>query len=142
MSIEELTFGLEQMEKLSLKLASEIQRGDLIFLHGELGTGKTTLVREISEHLGVLDQVLSPSFAVVNIYRGEKYPIAHFDLFRLSHSEELEQIGADEFIDGNHLLFVEWPEHGREFFPEPDMEIYISFGTGDNRVIKIKRKNR
>jgi len=140
MNIEEVTVDLEQMEQLAYRLASEIGQGDLIFLHGELGTGKTTLVREISEQLGVLDQVLSPSFAVVNIYRGERFPIAHFDLYRLSNSDELEQIGADEFLDGNHLLFVEWPEHGREFFPEPNMEIYISFGSGDDRVIRIERK--
>jgi tRNA threonylcarbamoyladenosine biosynthesis protein TsaE len=108
------------------RLSGALRPGVLVFLRGKLGTGKTTFVRHVCDALGVEDLVTSPSFAIANLYHTRTFPIAHLDLYRLDTAAQLEEIGALDFLDGRHLVFVEWPEHCAGFFPAPDLEITIS----------------
>ncbi|MCK4907810.1 MAG: tRNA (adenosine(37)-N6)-threonylcarbamoyltransferase complex ATPase subunit type 1 TsaE [Spirochaetes bacterium] len=134
---------LDEFEEFGHKLAQELTPGDIVLLKGDLGAGKTTLVRSISEKLGTHDLVSSPSFAIINLYHGGKMPIAHFDLYRLSQESDMENIGASDYLNGHNLVFVEWPEHGGDFFNDPDIIIDIGIiDHGDARTIKLTRKNQ
>ncbi|HSN82257.1 MAG TPA: tRNA (adenosine(37)-N6)-threonylcarbamoyltransferase complex ATPase subunit type 1 TsaE [Polyangiales bacterium] len=98
---------------LARALSAHLQRGDVIGLEGDLGSGKTTFTRGAVHGLGVPDEtpVTSPTFALVHRYRG-RLPIAHADLYRLSEEAELEELGLDELLEEGAVLFVEW---GRRF---------------------------
>ena len=98
---------------LARALSAHLQRGDVIGLEGDLGSGKTTFTRGAVHGLGVPNEtpVTSPTFALVHRYRG-RLPIAHADLYRLSEEAELEELGLDELLEEGAVLFVEW---GRRF---------------------------
>lgn len=98
---------------LARALAAYLQKGDVIGLEGDLGSGKTTFTRGAVHGLGVAEEtpVTSPTFALVHRYRG-RLPIAHADLYRLSEEAELEELGLDELLEEGTVLFVEW---GRRF---------------------------
>jgi tRNA threonylcarbamoyladenosine biosynthesis protein TsaE len=120
------------------RYAAYFAPGRLVFLRGALGAGKTTFVRAVCDALQTDDLVSSPSFALLNIYHTLDFRIAHFDLFRLSAGEQLDTIGAMDFLDSNTLVFVEWPENCAGFFPSPDLEIMFEF-AGDTEGATERR---
>ena len=134
-----LAIGSPGMMNTAVEAVKEALRpGNIVFLKGPLGAGKTTFVRAAMEYLGSEDLVASPSFALINVYRTPEFPVAHFDLYRLEGEDDLETIGSDEFLDGNHLIFVEWPDKGAGFFPAPDRVITLSLAdNGESRIMKI-----
>jgi len=93
------------------RLAPELVPGDVVTFEGELGTGKTFFIRALCEALNVPHEagVSSPSYALVNLYEGGVHPIAHLDLYRLSSADELEALGIRDLLDGERMVFVEWP---------------------------------
>lgn len=143
--------GMEQRLKISNPEAmrdavnavcTSLQPGNVIFLEGPLGAGKTTFVRAAMDFLASDDLVASPSFALINVYRTPTFPVAHFDLYRLEGEDDLETIGSDEFLDGNHLVFVEWPEKGAGFFPAPDIVLSLELeDDGETRSMSIREEN-
>jgi tRNA threonylcarbamoyladenosine biosynthesis protein TsaE len=119
-------------ESIARELAQKLPDGGVIFLHGDLGAGKTTLTRGILRGLGYSGTVRSPTYTLVEHYPTEPSPSAHFDLYRLSHPEELEFIGArDELVQRNYCL-IEWPERAQGCLGEPDVEIYLRFNHFKN----------
>jgi tRNA threonylcarbamoyladenosine biosynthesis protein TsaE len=110
-------------------------------LHGDLGAGKTTLIKAFCEALGVADQTSSPSFALVNEYRaGDGAPVYHFDLYRLKDPGELEAIGFTEYVDSGHHCFIEWPAIAEELLPPGTMHVRLVEGTGGVRMIEIQSR--
>ncbi len=97
----------------------------LVFLHGELGAGKTTLVRSVLRAGGYKGVVKSPTYTLVEEYRLEKREIVHFDLYRLKDPEELEWMGVRDYFQQTCLSFIEWPEMGAGFLPEADIELTL-----------------
>jgi tRNA threonylcarbamoyladenosine biosynthesis protein TsaE len=97
----------------------------LITLSGELGTGKTTLARAICRGFGVVDEVTSPTFAIVHEYSSPRSPVLHLDLYRLRGPEELTNIGWDEIIGREALVLVEWPERARDEIPSEHVPISL-----------------
>jgi tRNA threonylcarbamoyladenosine biosynthesis protein TsaE len=95
----------------------------LIFLKGGLGSGKTTLVRGFLRELQYSGIVKSPTYTLVESYILDDYQLHHFDLYRLTHPEELEFFGAREYFYGRGMAWVEWPERGIGFLSEADLEI-------------------
>ena len=129
-------------EILSKKLIKNLPSGGLVFLHGDLGAGKTTLTRGIIRGLGYQGAVKSPTYTLVEHYPNEYLQICHFDLYRMGHPEELEFIGArDDLVDGN-LCLIEWPERAAGWLKEPDVEIYLRFNylKKSSQVVKITRQ--
>jgi tRNA threonylcarbamoyladenosine biosynthesis protein TsaE len=107
---------------------------------GDLGAGKTTLIKALCKVLGVADQTSSPSFAIVNEYRtGSGDPLYHFDLYRLKAEEELEGIGFVEFLDSGHFCFIEWPELAEELLPTETLHVRIELRTDGQRLVRIGR---
>lgn len=123
-----LRFGAELVESLT--------GVELVFLHGQLGAGKTTLVRGILRALGYAGPVKSPTYTLLEPYDIAQWHIYHFDLYRIGDSQELEFIGIDELLDAHAVKFIEWPERARDRLPEPDIEIFLSL-EGEGRRVEV-----
>jgi tRNA threonylcarbamoyladenosine biosynthesis protein TsaE len=124
------------MEKLGSNLANIYRhKRCIIHLYGDLGTGKTTLVRGFLRGLGYQGIVKSPTYTIVEPYTIDKNTIYHFDLYRLSDSEELEYLGIRDYLDS--ICLIEWPEKGKDFIPKPNLKIYLSHHK-TARILEIK----
>ena len=124
--------------KFGEKLGKLLISGDIIFLNGDLGAGKTTLSKSIGEGLGVQEYITSPTFTLINEYEG-RLPLYHFDLYRLDSYEELEELGVEDYFYGNGVCLIEWAEKFSEDLPENRLEVWINRGkTDDERYIKLK----
>lgn len=111
--------------RLGALLAEVLPVRGLVFLRGELGAGKTTLVRGLLRALGYQGAVKSPTYSLVEEYRLEDRYVAHFDLYRLRGADELEGLGIHDYFDGPILDVVEWPERARSVLPAPDLELLL-----------------
>jgi tRNA threonylcarbamoyladenosine biosynthesis protein TsaE len=100
---------------------------DRIFLfYGNMGAGKTTFIKEICRNLGVVQDVTSPSFSIVNEYNCKKYPVIfHFDFYRIEMTSEIYDIGFEEYLIQNALVFIEWPEKLGELLPMDSVSVKI-----------------
>ncbi len=112
---EEATLGVAK------RLAAALQPNSCVHLRGQLGSGKTTLTRGILRALGYSGAVKSPTYTLVESYPLAQFTLHHFDLYRLSDSEELELLGIRDYFDGQAVCLIEWPERGAEFLPPADV---------------------
>lgn len=125
------TFGAELWARLPEKA--------LIFLHGDLGAGKTTLVRGLLRAAGVTGAIKSPTYALIEEYDVAGRKIFHFDLYRLAHPEELEWIGIDDYLNQNALCFIEWSSKGAGVLPHADITISLKMHD-DGRLIEVNER--
>lgn len=115
----------EATEQFGAELFNSLPVKCLIFLQGDLGAGKTTLVRGFLRAAGYDGTVKSPTYTLVEEYTIGTRKIFHFDLYRLVDPEELEWIGIRDYFDQDSVCFIEWPEKGKGFLPEPDKIITL-----------------
>lgn len=106
-----------------------------VYLQGDLGTGKTTLVRGILRGLGHTGPVRSPTYTLLEPYDLRNMRLYHLDLYRLGDPEELEYLGLRDLLDAESVLFVEWPERGAGVLPAPDLTIFIQH-AGEGRILE------
>jgi len=125
----------EATESLGAQLAQAITPG-IIYLHGDLGAGKTTLARGFMRGLGHTGKVRSPTYTLVEPYEMEPCRVYHMDLYRLADAEELEWLGLRDMLAEAALLLVEWPERGSGFLPSADLTIDLEY-AGDGRVARL-----
>jgi tRNA threonylcarbamoyladenosine biosynthesis protein TsaE len=110
----------------------------VVAFEGEMGAGKTTLIRALAAALGVTDDVSSPTFALVNEYHdGHDQPVYHFDFYRIDSIEEAERIGAAEYLDSGYLCLVEWPARVAALLPVPYLEVRVTVLPEDAREIEL-----
>lgn len=124
---------------LGARLAALLRPGMVIFLHGELGAGKTTLVRGLLRALGVGGVVKSPTYTLVEPYDIAGHRIHHFDLYRLRDPMELEEMGIRDYLGGDSICLVEWPERGAPLLSARDLDITLtmSAGVGEGRTASL-----
>ena len=124
------------------KFASKLNKKDVIVLSGDLGSGKTKFTEGILSFFGLENEISSPTFTIVNEYQTPKFPIYHFDVYRLADTSEFYEIGGDEYFD-NGVCLIEWGELINEALPKK--YIHISFQKSDSdensRIINVKHIN-
>lgn len=134
---QELT-QLPEVAKQVISFAGDLK---IWAFEGEMGAGKTTLIKAICEELDVEDNVSSPTFSIVNEYWSDKAKsIYHFDFYRLKDESEALDIGIEEYFDSGNLCFLEWPSKIESLLPDPLLQIRISL-EGKNRVIHLNKNS-
>jgi tRNA threonylcarbamoyladenosine biosynthesis protein TsaE len=130
----------EEMLACGAALANAIEHGAIVFLYGPLGTGKTTFTRGFLRGLGYHAKVKSPTYTLVEPYDVNGTTIYHFDLYRLTDSEELEHIGIREYFKSDAICLIEWPDKGFPLLPVPDLACYIAFAE-EGREMRIEAQS-
>lgn len=115
------------MLKIAQQYAVDLKLGSVVFLHGDLGAGKTTFVKGVLRSLGYEGNVKSPTYTLVESYELDGRTIHHFDLYRLADPEELEWIGLRDYFNKSSICFIEWPEKGKGFLSAPSANIQINY---------------
>ena len=106
----------------------------IVLFSGEMGAGKTTLIKELCAHLGIEDQVSSPTFSLVNEYESPIGPVYHFDLYRIKSEEELYDIGYEDYFFSGYLCLVEWPEMAVSLIPNKHISVAIKAWNNRRKI--------
>ena len=136
--MEYCTHSVLQTEALGERLGRAVKGGTVIAYTGDLGAGKTAFTRGLARGLGIPGQVTSPTFTIVNEYEGGRLPLFHFDMYRLGSSDELFDIGWEDYLARNGVCAVEWSENVDDALEESCIRVEIRRGkTDDQRLIRI-----
>lgn len=127
----------EAMQLFGAVLAKAVAGGAIVYLYGQLGAGKTTLVRSMLRSMGYEGKVKSPTYTIVEPYDVGSLTVYHFDLYRLNTPDELEQIGIADYAGPASICLIEWPEKGFPLLPAPDLACYIEI-KGQGRVLRFE----
>ncbi len=132
--------GQSETEHLGDVIGTILEPGDLLYLDGDLGTGKTTLTKSIAKSRGIAPEaVTSPTFTLVHEYRANGIVLYHFDLYRLASSAELDNLGFDDYIDGSGIVVIEWASKAIDRLPGEAVSIEIVAGSSpDDRLAQIR----
>ena len=132
--MEKLVLNEEQLVAWGRELGAGIHAPRTILLSGDLGAGKTVLVRAICEGYGVAESVTSPTFALIHRYQSERSPVFHIDLYRLNTERECADLGIEELMSDHALVLIEWPERGNGLFPVGALRIRIDHVPEDRQL--------
>ena len=132
-------YSLQDLPKIASEIISSAKNKTLLF-YGQMGVGKTTLIKELCKSLGVLDNISSPTFSLVNEYQTAKNDkVYHFDFYRIEDEEEAYDIGIEDYFDSKNWCFVEWPENIENLLPLDAVEIHLSLLDDEQRNIQLKQ---
>jgi tRNA threonylcarbamoyladenosine biosynthesis protein TsaE len=131
--------SMDETLKLGEIIGKLLKPGTIIALKGELGAGKTVLVKGIARGLGAEEEPNSPTFVIMNCYEG-RLPLYHFDLYRVADEDELIAMGYEEFFFGGGVAAAEWADRVPEIFPEDAIEIAISIPEGPGGELENTRE--
>ena len=128
----------EQTEKFGREMADKLNAGAVVALYGDLGSGKTTLIRGLVRGLGAekSTRVTSPTFVLMNMYEG-KYPIYHFDFYRLNEPTMIAELGCEEYFGGEGITLIEWAERAGELVPIDCIRIELTAIDEKTRKIQV-----
>jgi tRNA threonylcarbamoyladenosine biosynthesis protein TsaE len=130
------TASSDETREVGRWIGKWVKAGDVLALFGDLGTGKTVLVKGLSESLGIKENVESPSFTIISEYQG-RIPLYHIDLFRMSSVDEILKIGYEEYVYGDGICAIEWAENIQALLPKRRLDIKLFHAGMDERRIEI-----
>ena len=134
---KKVKYSLSKIDEISQLIIDKIKTIKTIMLRGDLGSGKTTLVKSILKKMGINDSIISPTFSIVNEYEFAGNIIYHFDLYRIENIEELDVIGFEDYIYSQNTCFIEWPEIVLKKINHKYLDIEIRYLDEDKREIII-----
>ena len=130
-------YSLQQLPEIA-KEVLQFSKHKVVLFYGEMGVGKTTLIKEIVKQLGVLDTVSSPTFSLVNEYHSQKGDkVYHFDFYRIDNEEEAMDMGIEEYFYSNNWCLVEWPNKVENLLPLESVIITITINSSQQRTIEL-----
>jgi tRNA threonylcarbamoyladenosine biosynthesis protein TsaE len=134
------TFNLDTIAIVAKDLL-QLKETKVWLFKGEMGVGKTTLIKELAKQLGVKDTLSSPTFSLVNEYQTEEGKLFHFDFYRIESEYEALDIGVEEYLHSGHLNFIEWPEKIATLIPQEYVEIVLNKNINGSRTVNFKLVN-
>ena len=133
------TTGEGETVALGERLALRLFPGDVVALYGELGSGKTRMIKGICNRLGVREHVASPTFTILNQYTNGSLKICHFDFYRLQSPADIRDIGFDEFVNGECICLIEWADRVLDALPPKRYDVHLMLGNDEStREISIE----
>ena len=133
-----LNYSLEEIDRVAKEVVKAVTSPILLF-EGEMGAGKTTLIKAIGRHLAVIDTISSPTFSLINEYKTQAgETIYHFDCYRISSEEEAMDFGAEEYLDSGNRCFIEWAKNISSLLPNTTQCVQITKIDKETRQLKIK----
>ncbi len=134
----EVSYHLSQIEKAAAQLLASCPEFRIFLFSGDLGAGKTTLIKKICELLGSNSVVTSPTFALIQEYESSGDPIYHIDVYRVEGTQEAVETGVEELLFGSNYCLVEWPEKIRDLWPDRYAWVSMKITGADTRKLKIE----
>jgi len=131
--------SLEKLPEIAAEIISFAKNAHIFLFYGEMGAGKTTLIKSVCEYLGVIEPVTSPTFSIVNEYQGRDIKIFHFDFYRLKNETEALDMGYEEYFYSGAYCFIEWPEKIPNLLPEHYVRVKIEVTGHDTRQILAEK---
>jgi len=130
--------ALEDLSRVADDLAVHVEHYNVWLFHGEMGAGKTTLIKEVCEAIGVTDSMSSPTFSIVNEYESKDFKkVFHFDFYRIKNEAEAVDIGTEEYFYSHHPCFIEWAEKIPSLIPATYAEVSIQVEDDTHRTIVL-----
>jgi len=127
---------LSALERVAGELLACLKTGDVVYLHGDLGVGKTTFCQYLLRLAGVVERIKSPTYALYAHYEVANQSFIHMDLYRLSDPEELYYLDIEWVLNGSHIVLIEWPQKGLGVLPEPNWQLSFQM-KGEARTLII-----
>lgn len=134
----EITYQIEDIANVATQILEHANSRTLL-LYGDMGVGKTTLVKALVKTLGSKDDVSSPTFSIVNEYVAKETSIYHFDLYRINDEEEALNFGFEDYLYTSNWVFIEWPENAKNLLPKDANIIEISHKNKTSRSLKLNQ---
>lgn len=128
---------LQQLDVFATSFSQQLTKGDLIFLNGNLGSGKTTFTQMLLKHLNYQGRVKSPTYAIYETYQLSELTLIHMDLYRISNPEELYYLAIEEIIDEENIVVIEWPENGYGVLPKPSKSLNFELIDAKKRLLTL-----
>jgi tRNA threonylcarbamoyladenosine biosynthesis protein TsaE len=132
------TFSAKETSALGEAFAKRCRKGETVAFFGGLGMGKTSFIKGLAKGLGVTSDITSPTFSLINEYKGKNFNLYHFDMYRISSWDDLYSIGFFDYVDSDGLLAVEWSENIENALPEDSIYIVIRASEKGENVREIK----
>ena len=135
-----MKYNIEEIATAAEEIISQSGTAKVFLFHGEMGAGKTTLIKALCKALGVVDNISSPTFSIVNEYHIPKGKIYHFDFYRLKNQAEAMDMGCEEYFYSGEYCFIEWPEKIPDLLPDKYVDIMIGIISDNSREIHMDKR--
>ena len=139
--MELVVSGLGDLPRAAKQILEFADKERVFLFYGEMGAGKTTLIKTLCQELKVEDAVSSPTFAIVNEYSGIKGTVYHFDFYRIKNESEALDLGYEDYLYSGNYCFIEWPEKIPSLLPNEFVELKLQETSVNERVIKVQKVN-
>ena len=137
--IKKYKYSLKNIDLVSNLIVDYTKNYKLFLIDGDLGSGKTTLIKNVLRNIGILENITSPTFSIVNKYIQDNLEVYHFDLYRVKNEDELYTIGFQEYLESGKLCFIEWPHIAIKNIDQKYLHIKINTLENDERELYISK---